>query len=114
VPSSTQYLDDFYQMRDDIERTYGSIQATIGSGEAEYATKLMQENAPKLALRGAINDLNSQLQRINQTLRAVKMMRGEGGAFSDEKRALMDRLALARNSIARASAGIHDLYVKAQ
>ncbi len=103
VPRSTVYLEEFYEMKKEVDDFYNSIQINIQRGEVARARHLLDKSKSKLALRDWINKQAKQLSKLNKVIRAI---RADRHLSSEEKKTRVDALQKAKNELARVAAKV--------
>lgn len=97
TPNTTQYVQEFYQMRDEANRTWASVQRLIADGEVDRAQQIIRENPDLIAVRKALDTVGKQMAKIQRTIHVVRVNKEMVG---NEKRDQIDRLRAARNKLA--------------
>lgn len=109
VPRSTYYTDQFYEMKREVDKTYASIQMLLGNGEVDRARTMLREHKGKLAVRDSLIKINTQLTKINRTIRALRISRT---LTAKEKRERIDELYIVKNKLTKAAFRLKPLFDK--
>ena len=96
--ASNKFVNDFYELKSDVDKIYSTFNRLAKDGRTEAALDLLAENKKKIASRGALNNLNKNLQNINSQIRIIRQST-EMSANDKEKR--LKALIKQRNAVAR-------------
>ncbi|HEX4300629.1 MAG TPA: LPD38 domain-containing protein, partial [Gammaproteobacteria bacterium] len=99
----TQWEQDFYDARQQVNETYASIRKQIAvaqlagdEGAVDRMQKLMDTNQDNLGLRDSLNDAAQQLSAIRQR---IDLIQEDDKMAPDAKREAIDELYEARNDL---------------
>lgn len=94
---ATVYESDLYAMREEVEKVYKSIQASLKQEDEAAAEYLRQRFSKELAARDAIKDGAEDLATIRKDMNAIY---ADPKMTPERKRELIDKLQVERNKIA--------------
>lgn len=106
-PRTTRYTTVLYDMMNEANALYSTINRYRREQRLEDARRLMKENRGKLVVRVRLNRLGAQMRNINNQIRLIQISRT---MTSQEKRERIDKLVARKNEIARKVAGFEDLF----
>lgn len=98
--AGNKHVGRFYDMTDEVNKTYAVIKDKFEDGLREQAQKLMDKNMDKLRLRSQLNKVRQQMNEISTEIRLVHIDRNMAAA---EKRRRIDELSKRRNMIAQST-----------
>jgi len=96
-PRYTKYSDQLYDMMDESNALFRTINAYKKQGLVEEARDIFTDNRSKLRVRKQLNDLTTKVREINGELRKIHASR----MSARSKAARIDRLTRRKNSIMR-------------
>lgn len=106
-PRYTKYADQMYDMLQEANATFSTINRFRREQRFEEAKALFEENRGKLMVRARLNRLASQVRRINEQVRIVQANRS---MTAEQKRMRVDSLVARKNEITRQVAPLADLF----
>ncbi len=109
VPRSTYYSDKFYEMKREVDATWGSVQLLLAAGELDRARKILREHRGQIAVRDSLNKIQRMMTKLNRVQRYLHTSRTMRG---DEKRERMDEIQRAKNRLMRMTEKLRPLYEK--
>jgi len=68
---NTQQLNDFWEMMNEVEQVYATINELRKQNQFEKAADLAKKNRDKLGMRNALNNMKKQLQEINRKQKII-------------------------------------------
>lgn len=95
---STIYVEDFYELRDEVTRLMGSARAYIRQGRLAEAQALLADNPNAPGLYRMVNTVAERMQAINAELRRL---REDPAMPGSEKRQQIDFMLAQRNELAK-------------
>lgn len=95
---NTKYTTEFYELLQEVDETYKSIQSRRKTGEIDSAEKLIDTNANKLQARGMLEAGRKQLSGINKRIKIIHLDRNMTSA---EKREEIDTLQTRKNELTK-------------
>lgn len=98
VPRSTRYINDFYEMKKEVDMLYGTILRLETEGQVQRVLELRREEGRKLGMRDAIKDVDASIKKLNLYMR---MIQRNPTMSADQKREQIDRLRAIKNRLAR-------------
>lgn len=106
-PRVTKYADQMYQMLNEANAVYSTINRFRREQRFDDAKALFEENKGKLAVRARLNRLATQVRKTNEQIRIIQSSRTMP---ADQKREKIDALIARKNEITRQVAPFADLF----
>ncbi len=94
----TQSMEEFYQLRREVDQLVGTIRTRNLLGDAEAARELYQNSRDRLALKGMVGKIGDRMAKINRQIRRIHENRDMS---AEKKRREIDRLLEVRNELTR-------------
>ena len=106
-PRVTKYADQMYEMLNEANAVYSTINRFRREQRFDDAKALFEENKGKLAVRARLNRLATQVRKTNEQIRIVQSSRTMS---AEQKREKIDALIARKNEITRQVAPFADLF----
>jgi hypothetical protein len=111
VARRTVYLNQFYEMLNEVDELHNSILRLQSNGEIERARDLIRKHGPQLAVRDSLHKINLQIGKLN---RSMVLVRRNKYLSREEKRDRIDRLQKTKNRLATVSERLKPIYERKQ
>ena len=95
---SNRWIGEFYELKNEVDTVYATINMLRRDGRSEQANELMDENKGLLRFRPQLNAMNEQLRIANLEIRRIRLSDKLTG---DQKTKRLNTLFVRRNNIAR-------------
>jgi hypothetical protein len=102
VDPSNRHINDFYELKSEVDRIYATVNRYKKSGEVEKAVELIEDNRAKLSQRKRLLAINENLRKINERIRLVRSSDQSGL----EKQKRLKVLISQRNRVAKTVSGV--------
>jgi hypothetical protein len=89
----TKYSDELYEMLDEANALFSTVQRLQKSGQTEEAKAMRAENIDKLRSRKNLNDIAGNVRKINNQIRMIMV----SNLDPDAKRERIDALTIRKN-----------------
>jgi hypothetical protein len=106
-PRVTKYADQLYEMLDEANAVFSTINRYKQQGRLAEAQELLQENRGKLAARARLNQIATQVRNLNNRVRLVMFNQT---MTAEEKREQIDALNARKNELTARVAPYADLF----
>lgn len=97
-PSSTSYLQTFYDTRNEVDQIANSVKALEKNGDMEGAQKLLQDNPEAMVLHKSLDKIGLAMGKMNTQIRQITF---DKNMSSSEKAEQIDGLLEQRNGLAK-------------
>ncbi len=95
---SNRFIADFYEVKNEADENYATVQKLKREGRIEQAIELMEKKKSLLRFRTTLNAFSERLRVINRNITLVRM---DEKASSDDKRKKLDGLLKSRRDVGR-------------
>ena len=102
VDPSNRHINDFYELKSEVDRIYATVNRYKKSGEVEKAVELIEDNRAKLSQRKRLLSINENLRKINEQIRLVR----SSDQSANQKQTRLKVLIGQRNRVAKTVSGV--------